>query len=261
MKLMVLGDCHGEGKWVRNKINWAAKHDIKKIFQVGDMGFWTHEEAGVRYLDFVNEALRETGIKLYFVAGNHDQWDHLDWHEKNSAKDWNNHTYIRSHILYTGRSNRWVWGGKTFQTVGGAVSVDKDWRTVGKNLWLDEEIPLSVVTEMEKNSPPSDYLFTHDAPSCVPMGNLKPDMDSVRHRGYMDRIGRVVQPSIWFHGHYHKWMEYSFMHQQGYASVYGLDRDFQFYSHVILDTENDTVETATGKIVEHLPFEDISNTM
>jgi hypothetical protein len=255
VKIMVLGDCHGEGQFLRNMIHKAKRLGVKKIVQVGDFGFWTHEEDGIRYLDWVNEALRETGIKLYFVAGNHENWDHLDWHEKNSPKTYKGHTFIRSHIIYTGRVNRWVWGEKgsekVFQAVGGAVSIDKQWRKLGKSYWSQEQIPERVVYGLEQAGRKADYLFTHDAPTCVPMGNLKPDADSAAHRVLMDRIGRATRPNLWFHGHYHKWMEYSFMHQEGYSFVYGLDRDFQFYSYVILDTETDNVETATGKVIEH----------
>lgn len=255
IRIMILGDTHGEPQWTKDVVKRAKRMKCEKIIQVGDFGIWTHEPDGHRFLDTVNEELRRNGIKLYFVGGNHENWDHLNWLQKHSAKDYHGHVYVRSHVLYTGRVNRWTWGEKgsekIFQSVGGAVSVDKHWRTIGKNLWLDEEIPERVVYGLEKANRPADYLFTHDAPSCVPMRGLKPDLDSERHRGLMDRIGRATRPNLWFHGHYHKWMEYSFMHQQGYAFVYGLDRDFQFYSFVILDTETDNVETATGKIVEH----------
>lgn len=255
MKIMVLGDTHGETQWLINMVKSAKRKGVNRILQVGDFGIWTHEAEGHRYLDAVNEVLRSTGIKLYFLGGNHENWDHLDWFEKNNAKTFHGHTHIRSHILYTGRVNRWVWGEKgsekVFQAVGGAYSIDRAHRTVGKSLWLQEEIPERVVYGLEKAGRQADYLFTHDAPSCVPMGNLKPDAQSVEHRALMDRIGKATRPNLWFHGHYHKWMEYSFMHQQGYSFVYGLDRDFQFYSYVILDTETDNVTTATGKVVEH----------
>lgn len=256
-KIMVLGDVHGETKWLVNMINKASRMGVKKILQVGDFGIWTHEAEGHRFLDRANEELRKNGIKLYFVGGNHENWDHLNWHEKNGAKDWNGHTFIRSHILYTGRVNRWTWGEKgsekVFQAVGGAYSIDRRRRVVGKTLWLDEEIPDRVVYGLEKADRKCDYLFTHDGPTCLPYANLKPDADSQIHRQKMDRIGQATRPNLWFHGHYHKWMEYTFNHTQhtDYAFVYGLDRDYQFYSHVILDTETDDIETATGKIIQH----------
>ena len=250
-KIMVLGDTHGSGKWLGDKIRWADKKGIKKIIQVGDFGLWDHDEDGVRFLDYINEILRSTGIRLYFLGGNHENWDHLEWYEKNLPKDYSGHTYIRSHVMYTGRMKRWAWDNKYFQAVGGAYSIDRAHRKVGKSLWLQETIPDNVVYGLEKDNRQSDYLFTHDAPTCVPMKNLKIDIESEMHRKKMDQIGRVVQPNLWFHGHYHQWMEYSFMHQSGYSFVYGLDKDFEHFSHVILDTENDNVTTAANKTIEH----------
>lgn len=257
MKILVLGDTHGQTQWLKNMVNKAKRMGCDRILQVGDFGIWTHEEEGHRFLDTVNETLRQNGMKLYFLGGNHENWDHLNWWQNNNAKSYHGHVYVRSHILYTGRTNRWVWGDKgsekVFQAVGGAVSIDKGGphRKPGIGWWEDEEIPERVVYGIEQANKRVDYLFTHDAPSCIPMRNLKADLDSARHRILMDRIGRASRPNLWFHGHYHKYMEYPFVHQQGYSFVYGLDCDHQFYSYVILDTETDNVETATGKVIEH----------
>ncbi len=254
IRIMILGDVHGQTKWLVDRIRFAKRQGIKKIIQLGDFGIWTHEADGFSFLDTVNEELRKNGVKLYFVGGNHENWDHLNWWERNNAKTHNGHTIVRSHIFYTGRSNRWTWGYKgeerVFQAVSGAYSIDRADRTVGKTLWLDETIPERVVYDIERANKRCDYLFTHDAPTSIPY-NLKPDFESDAHRVLMNRIGRAVRPNLWFHGHYHKWMEYSFMHQQGYAFVYGIDRDYQFYSYVILDTVTGNVTTATGKVIEH----------
>ncbi|UGL63178.1 phosphoesterase [Streptomyces phage Bartholomune] len=247
MRVMVLGDTHGFTVSARRMVDVAKRKKVEKIVQVGDFGYWPHESDGTTYLDALNEKLRQHGLKLYFVGGNHENWDWLDWHEANAPKTYEGFTEIRTHIRYTGRQHRWMWDHKWFQAVGGAVSIDKQWRTAGKSWWKQESIPVSVVTKLENAGKQSDYLFTHDAPSCVPMSNLKPDADSAAHRQLMDRIGRVSQPTAWFHGHYHKWMEYSFMHQRGYSFVYGLDMQDTPYQYVILDTEENSVETGTGK--------------
>jgi hypothetical protein len=249
MKIMVLGDTHGYTVSARRMVDIAARHKIKKIVQCGDMGYWPHESDGTTYLDALNEKLRQHGVKMYFVAGNHENWDWLDWHEKNAPKTYEGFTEIRSHIRYTGRQHRWMWDHKWFQAVGGAVSIDrgKSWRKPGVGWWHQEQIPISVVHGIERAGKQSDYLFTHDAPTCIPMANLKPDADSAAHRQLMDRIGKAVRPVAWFHGHYHTWMQYSFMHQQGYADVFGLEMQDMPKQYVILDTEDDTVTLPNGK--------------
>ncbi len=248
--IMIAGDWHGDTNHARKTVRRAAAMGAKKIMQVGDFGFWTHEEDGVTYLDALNEECRKHGVKVYFVAGNHENWDHLDWLERNGAKTYNGMTVIRSHIRYTGRVKRWSFDGKWFQAVGGAVSIDKASRTLGKTFWLQEQVPENVVKGLENAGKASDYLLTHDAPTCAPFRfRLKNDPDSQKHRELMNRIGKVVKPTLWFHGHYHTWMEnYGFMHQSGYSSVYGLEMNGDFYNYVVLDTDNDSVQTATGKV-------------
>jgi hypothetical protein len=249
---MICGDWHGDVRHVRKVIRLAERKGIKTIMQVGDFGMWTHEPDGVTYLDVMNEECRKFGIKVYFVAGNHENWDHLNWIEQNNPKTYAGLTIVRSHIRYTGRVKRWGMAGKMFQAVGGAVSIDKAYRTLGKSWWAQEAVPVGVVKDLEKSGMQSDYLLTHDSPTCAPFGfRLKNDPDSQMHRELMNRIGRVVKPKRWFHGHYHTWMEdYSFMHQSGYSSVFGLDMNGTFYHYVILDTATNSVETATGKVIE-----------
>lgn len=237
MKLMILGDVHGQTNWAVKMIRQAKRKNVDKIVQVGDFGVWTHWPEGIRFLDTLNEELRKSGIKLYFVAGNHENFDHLDWHESNGPKDTNSHAYLRTHILYTGRMNHWVWDDKTFFAAGGAVSVDRQYRKLGDTWWSQERLSVENVVKLESLRPRADYLFTHDAPTCVPMGNLKPDPDSLEHRRLMDRVGRVIKPKLWFHGHYHKEMQYTF----GNADVYGINRDGQYRSSLILDTEDNSI--------------------
>lgn len=236
----------------KRMVQIANRKNIKVIMQVGDFGYWEHEADGVTYLDTVNEECRKTGVKLYFVAGNHENWDRLDWMEKNNPKTFQGMTIVRSHIRYTGRVKRWKVDDRWFQAVGGAVSVDRGGahRKLGVGWWAQEQVPERVVYGLEKAGRQSDYLLTHDAPTCAPFRfRLKNDPDSQMHRQLMNRIGAVVKPKLWFHGHYHTWMEaYDFMHQSGYSTVYGLDMNNTFYNHVILNTDDHSVETCTGKV-------------
>jgi hypothetical protein len=251
MKILIAGDWHGDTRHACKTVRRAKAAGAEIIMQVGDFGMWDHEIEGFNYLDGLNDECRKNGIKVYFVAGNHENWDRLDWMEKNNPKTYQGHTVIRSHIRYTGRVKRWRMDDKWFQAVGGAVSIDKAGRKLGKSWWAQEAVPESVVKGLENAGRVSDYLFTHDSPTCAPHKfRLKADLDSQMHRQLMDRVGRVVQPKLWFHGHYHEWYEnYDFMHQRGYSSVYGLEMNGDYYNYVILDTSDDSIMTATGKII------------
>ncbi|QDF17354.1 metallophosphoesterase [Streptomyces phage MindFlayer] len=251
-KVMIAGDWHGDTLHARKTVRRADAMNVRKIMQVGDFGYWEHEADGFNYLDALNEECRKYGIKVYFVAGNHENWDRLDWLEKNNPKTYNGLTIIRSHIRYTGRVNRWRFDDRWFQAVGGAVSIDKNRRKLGKTWWAQEAVPERVVKNLEIHGKQSDILLTHDSPTHAPFGfRLKDDPDSTAHRQLMDRVGRVVRPTLWFHGHYHTWMEnYPFAHQLGEAGVYGLEMNGMFYNYCVLDTDTMAVQTATGKVNE-----------
>lgn len=253
MKIMVVGDTHGNTVWLRDRIRQASKLKMDKIFQVGDFGLWDHEEEGFRFLDCINEELRRAGIKLYWVDGNHENHDRLKWYEKNNPKTGVGHVFIRSHILYIPRGLIWEWSGKRFAGVGGAYSIDKAYRKVGSSWWPGEQI-----TDAQKNKiiygglrrDPVDYLFTHDCSTASPFKHrLKDDPESHLHRQKMDEIARSLKPRFWFHGHMHDKYEWNFPLDHAatnWAKVYGLECDLMYWSWGVLDTENDTFEWGPG---------------
>jgi predicted phosphodiesterase len=247
MKIMIVGDTHGNTVWLRDRIRQAHKYRLDKIIQVGDFGLWDHYDDGFAFLDTTNEELRKAGLKLYWVDGNHENHDRLKWYEKNNPKTQAGHVYIRSHILYIPRGLIWEWDGKRFAGVGGAYSIDKAYRKVGTSWWAGEQL-----TDTQKNKivyggfrrDPVDYLFTHDCSASTPFqGRLKNDPESHAHRQKMDEVARSLRPSFWFHGHMHtkyEWM-YPLDHSASHwAQVYGLECDGMFWSWGVLDTETDT---------------------
>lgn len=237
-KIMVCGDWHGNTKWAVSMVHLAAGLGANKIIQCGDFGLWDHDEAGVRYLDTLNEECRRKGVKVYFVDGNHENHDRLRWYDANNPVTAAGHVYIRSHVFHIPRGAIWGWDGKKFAGVGGGVSVDRARRTPGESWWDGEQLDDSQVYSLPDAE--VDYLFTHDCPTNAPfMLRLKPDIESQIHRQRMDAVGKILRPNLWFHGHMHERYMYEFQHQKGYARVYGLDMDGEQNSWGIIDTETD----------------------
>jgi predicted phosphodiesterase len=195
--IMLLGDTHGNTKFVTNVAIPAAKaKNATWIYQVGDFGYWEHQQAGIQYLTDVNTALVGSNINLIFIQGNHDKISLL------------RQNYLNEDGFYKVRSNIWfaengtVWSpdaGKTnFMALGGAYSVDKQWRLKNEaaaiasydkavramyadvhreSLWFPEEEitdgELDVI--LSKVSERVDVLLTHDKPisATVPL-DLRP---------------------------------------------------------------------------------------
>jgi len=232
-RIMICGDWHGNTRWVVKMIEKAAHNHLAKIIQCGDFGIWTHREDGVKYLDVINETCRDLGVKVYFVPGNHENWDHITWWIQNYPRDKKGFVLLRSHILMVPKYLQWVWNDKQFAGVGGAVSIDREWRIPAVSWWQGEQLGQLDVINIQESFVETDYLFSHDSPTTVPHPQLKTDPDSQAHRQRMDEVGKALKPKLWFHGHYHKWMpDYAFPAFDPFTHVWGLDMDGTTYSWV-----------------------------
>lgn len=235
MLVMVAGDWHGDVNHSVSMVRQAKEIGAQHIMVVGDFGYWPHFSNGIEFLDALNFEARELDVMVYWLDGNHENFDALEAAVKHYPNDGNGRVWIRSHIRYCTRGAAWTWDGKRFMTVGGAVSIDSEWRLhqeaergQPRTLWwpqeqlTEEELAFAIGRAMPR---PVDYLFTHDCPTNAPFrGRLKDDPESARHRQLMDRLGKAVQPNLWFHGHMHtKYDGYDFPAYDSHTTVYGLE--------------------------------------
>lgn len=245
MKVMVLGDIHGNTPWAERVVKHAKRHSAKKIIQVGDFGLWDHWPDGVKFLDTLNEALRRDGVKLYAVGGNHENWVRWNWYIENNPKTEDGFTMLRSHILIMPKTFQWEWAGKVFAAAGGAVSIDKDRRlreekVTGPNtlFWWDEQLKDADVDSIPERK--VDYLFTHDCSNKTPFrARMKPDFESQIHRQRIDRVLERTAPEMHFHGHMHTKYDWMNMHNSivgaHWTQTYGLECDGMYWNWGILD--------------------------
>lgn len=233
LRILVVGDTHGHAGWLQNTvIPHAAQVGASKIVQVGDFGFvFPGMAPGVTsVLPKLNKVCARYGVDLHFLPGNHEDHDTLKMYEEMvPERSEEGHVPLADRVFYTGRVSSWRWGGQRFAAVGGAVSIDKAYRTeyyrtTGTQIWWATEELSEAEVARACTLDPVDVLFTHDAPTYNPF-NLIPDLDGSRHREYMTRVGRALQPLWWFHGHHHRSEVYPFRHDSGEAEVRSLGRD------------------------------------
>jgi Icc-related predicted phosphoesterase len=222
-EILICGDWHGNHVWAKKIIEVAHAEGFNKIIQVGDFGVWPGKE-GREYLLILSRFLMKKKVNLYFVPGNHEDYNQIDEWNETLPKNRDGHIEVEPNLFYAGKVNSWEWEGKKFASVGGAYSIDRKWRRLNESWWRQETL-----TDEEENAAVDlgkvNYLFSHDCPSYHPFKHLKVDYDSEIHRQRMTRIGKALQPYIWFHGHMHDSKEYPFDHQQGVTKVYALDAD------------------------------------
>lgn len=257
VNILVLGDTHGNTNAAVQAVKYARDHDTKLIVQVGDFGLWTHFQDGIKFVDTLNESLRHDGTNMYVIGGNHENWDHWNWHIGHGPRDYHGFTYLRSHIRIAPKVHYWNWNGKVCLGIGGAVSIDKEMRLAnesstfagaakkgqghldGQQLlwWKDEQLTdkdLELVTDKKV-----DYVFSHDCSNSTPFRDrLKPDFESMMHRQRIDKALRKSRPDFHWHGHMHT--KYNWQNLTGddhYTQTYGLECDGDWDNMGILELE------------------------
>lgn len=108
------------------------------------------------------------------------------------------------------RGQVYIINGKKFFTMGGAESVDKEWRIDGIS-WWKEEMPNQAeydeaLTNLENNNYEVDYIITHDCSSKFKMIALKDYLTYKSNNNlnaFFDNIEDIVKYKHWYFGHYH----------------------------------------------------------
>lgn len=208
MLLMLAGDTHGDFKHLTYLITECVSYGIKVIFVLGDFGYWEHTSSGKLFLDDLNVALRREGIDLIFLDGNHENHPLL-WESYESDRD-DGFVEIRSSIFYSPRGHRWEWDGVKFLSLGGAYSIDKDWREAGTEWW-----PTEMITDEDVErcgTEPVDVLLSHDVGGEVDIqtffalakrGFFQPEKNTTLNRYRLQQVISATQPRFIYHGHYH----------------------------------------------------------
>lgn len=239
-KILMVGDTHGNA----DHVEWAASiaEDIKAdaIFQLGDFGYWEHGDDG-SFLDKCNAIAGDYGMPIYWLDGNHENHTWLRERYINNTdvpRDEYGFVRIRKHLFHAPRAHTWTWNGVKFMALGGAYSVDKDWRLSGEKKkrrqaraevngrvqaggavpdvvrwvaesgepllwWPEEEISdeeVALAMEVDK----VDVLLTHDKPLfSSPDWNRKNDLTSMDNQTKVQKVMEHLQPLVLLHGHLH----------------------------------------------------------
>jgi len=206
-RVLLVGDTHGDADWWFQAVfPTAARRRASVILQVGDFGIRSGRIGGL-YLDLLQGELDRTGRWIWFVDGNHDDMDVLS--DIPIAED--GIRRVRSRILHLPRGFRWTLAAQRFLACGGAGSIDRQWRTRGRDWWPEERLTDEDVERCTSRGP-TDVLVSHDAPLEAPVVGLdlreavRLDVleAAVASRQRLAAVVAAVRPRLAIWGHWHE---------------------------------------------------------
>lgn len=194
--IYVIGDVHGDWTALNAFIN---KKSPKVIIIAGDVAyFWKHDPRH-------NQGkIKHNGTKIYWIPGNHENMDIVK-----SSKYPPGHIYeIEKNIFMCSFGSVLNIGGHNILMCGGADSIDKKWRIIGKDWWANETIQNDEFNSLpDPNKVKIDIVVSHTKPSSFQMKGI----DDYRIDKYNDpscaaleEVRKIFNPKMWFFGHFHQ---------------------------------------------------------
>lgn len=160
---------------VQQRIVDALGHPLTKddtLIIAGDFGYTWYPEGHHDYptleadLDTMN---KEEHVTL-FLDGNHENFDRLDALPVKSAYR-GAVGVLRDKVLHLRRGETYIIEDQKILTIGGGMSVDKNWRKEGSSWWPRENIDWKEVDRALKsvyeNKQRFDYIISHTGPRSI----------------------------------------------------------------------------------------------
>lgn len=225
MRLAIIGDVHGNVAYIKSLKEYLETNEVERVIQVGDMGIlWRHLDPAECP---VVKAVESLNVEWWFIDGNHDN------HENLRKVD----TQITDKIKYLPRGTIEEIDGIKFGFLGGAYSIDKDYRAAGWDWWPEEQ-PTRAEAEPLMGAG-LDVLITHDIPKMFePVRTMNVGKEheeaSMPTRELIQEVMESNTPAHMFCGHWHQHN----VQMLGLTKVTVLDMDEMPGNVMIYDTED-----------------------
>ncbi|OLT50302.1 hypothetical protein BJF89_10335 [Corynebacterium sp. CNJ-954] len=178
-------------------------------------------------------------VDVRFIDGNHENHDLLN-------PDTPHPVPISDNVTYMPRGTRARLAGVEILFLGGASSIDKDWRTERLNWWPGENITepqadRAIAAATDPGQPPVDILVTHEttteAFTALARGSEHAqdkagEPAGETNRAHLTEVRDAASPRVHVHGHHHT----RFAAPVGGVLDVGLNKETRDGSVAILDT-------------------------
>lgn len=205
-QIFITGDLHGEIEISKlNMKNFPEQANLTKndyLIICGDFGLvWQ----GGKQEEYWRKWLNSRNFTTLFVDGNHENFDTLD---SMTVHNWNGGRvhFVEEYIIHLMRGQVFTISDLTFFTMGGASSIDREFRREGIS-WWPQEIPTADdfaegLDNLEKYNWEVDYILTHTTSRTImdKMGYVK---EQNTLNTYLNILDNMITYKKWFFGHFH----------------------------------------------------------
>lgn len=229
----MVGDIHGEFGKLNSFINKYIRLDVKTralaeiceaggkpleiiILQCGDFGFFWPDEDNQGKIRNKVDFLKEGHVPIYWVGGNHEDWDRLDALGTEISE-------VDAGVFFCPFGTTLeIAPDMTVLFAGGARSNDIEWRLEkmeqgGPKIWWEQEIISDEDMARLDCAPKADMVISHTAPKSFDMRPWMPGkLGQIGMSGFIDAekttdpsmekldvILEKYRPKKWFFGHFH----------------------------------------------------------
>ncbi|WP_075816184.1 metallophosphoesterase [Corynebacterium sp. CNJ-954] len=219
-----IGDIHRKDIALETTVALALEAGATTIIQCGD--YWLygdevppqppgHPDMAQKAQTAIEQACHDTGIPtdlvdVRFIDGNHDNPNLLNPDTPHPIR-------ISDNVTYMPRGTRARLAGVEILFLGGASSIDKQWRTEGLNWWPAENITESqadraIAAATDPDQPPVDILVTHEttteAFTALAHGSEHAqdkagEPAGETNRAHLTGVRDAASPRVHVHGHHH----------------------------------------------------------
>lgn len=220
-RVFVTGDTHGNFDWLAD---WCVKNKTTKndaLIICGDAGFMYYGANNWRE-KHIKQTAQDCPITILCVRGNHEarpaNYTDIRLVEVEPDPCVPNGYYYESgypDIWYIADGSAIDINGKRCLFIGGAYSVDKEYRqTMGWRWFADEELTreeqLNIMDKLNGcgQHPHFDFVFTHTCPNeTIPTDLFLAFIDQSKvsrsMENFLTEIANLIYFDKWFFGHYH----------------------------------------------------------
>lgn len=213
----ITGDCHSDFRKVDMfcKFHKTSISDVMIILGDAGINYWLGKAD-----EKLKEELSKLPITLFMVHGNHEQRPYLidsyeekEWHAGivYYEKEYPNLIFAKDGEIYD-------FDGKKVIAIGGAYSVDKNFRLDAGLPWFESEQPSDeiktyVENKLEENNWQVDYVLSHTCPLKYEPKELFLDfieqgkVDKATEE-WLTEIEKKLKYQKWYFGHFHENFKY-----------------------------------------------------